>query len=129
MPMLRDFIAAALQQVVEAQDLSNRFSQNLARDYQAGILQQLPIPNAFISELDLELRYAVAGPPRTGEELGGAGYEKTPGPEVPHLEVIVAAEQLARLPESALSALRLRIDFRDFRGLRLRGRDKEPVHG
>lgn len=114
MPMLRDVIAAVLQQTTEAQDLCNRFSRNLALAYQADILQQLSIPNAFLSELDLELRYAVTGSTPTGEELKGAGDEKTPGLEAPDLEVIVAAEQLAQLPEAALSTLRLRIDFRDF---------------
>ncbi|HYG64311.1 MAG TPA: hypothetical protein VEL74_17165 [Thermoanaerobaculia bacterium] len=114
MPMLRDFIAAALQQAAEAQDLSNRFSRDLARDYQAGILQQLTVPNAFLSELDLELRYAVAGSTPTREELRSTSGEKTPGPNVFDLEVIVAAEQLAQLPEAGLGTLRLRIDFRDF---------------
>lgn len=58
---LEQILEAVLIDVAQAQDASNRYSAEiLAPDYEADtLLKEFPVPNAYLSEMEVELRIAV----------------------------------------------------------------------
>jgi hypothetical protein len=59
---LSNLIEAVLQAITEAQDNANLFTRKLAGKYQADkILHHFPVPNGLLTELDLDLNFAIDG--------------------------------------------------------------------
>ncbi|MCB9649349.1 MAG: hypothetical protein H6730_22510 [Deltaproteobacteria bacterium] len=70
MANFRDIVTALLRDLTRAQDASNRFSAKLAERYRDGeVLRFFPVPNAVATEVELELRFALAEP------TGGSALE------------------------------------------------------
>jgi hypothetical protein len=78
MAQLKHVLAALLRDVAEAQDSSNRFTCELAAEYRRDpLLRELQVPNAVLSELELNLIFSVKdvnlAPGRAEQGLRAAG--------------------------------------------------------
>jgi hypothetical protein len=78
MPQLKHILAALLRDIAEAQDSSNRFTRELADEYgRDPLLRELQVPNAVLSELELDLAVSVKeidlDPGRAEKGLRAAG--------------------------------------------------------
>jgi hypothetical protein len=70
MPDLNDIIGAILRDVSEAQDTANRYSTDLASQYkQHPLLSVMSVPNALVSGVELELKYAIQSVTDEGQRL------------------------------------------------------------
>ena len=95
MARLQDVIASVLRDVLSAQHQANLLTESLADQYrEAGVMHQLNLPAVTIGDLELSFRFAI----EDTCEL----FEEKSEDEIKALDVIVDAEQLAELPESAI---------------------------
>lgn len=70
MPDLNDIIGAILRDVSEAQDTANRYSTDLASQYKKHpLLSVMSVPNALVSSVELELKYAIQSVTDEGQRL------------------------------------------------------------
>lgn len=75
MPDLQTVIKALLSDLTTAQHKTNRVTRHLVKKYRCdAIMQNIPVPNAVIDEVELTLRFAVESVEETeGERLASAG--------------------------------------------------------
>jgi hypothetical protein len=138
MPNLGDVIGAILRDQALAQHMANQTTARLAeqyRDHKA--LRAFPVPNPVVQEVEIELKFAIAEPgllplaqppaaagPRLAKVSKGEPAARGAGPQV---DVIVQADQLAGLPESAIQTMRLRLAFSGFRWVAASGGPPELI--
>lgn len=62
MAIIADIIAAILRDIAIAQDRSNKFSAKLSKEYEKDtLLKYFPVPNALLSEFELDLKFGIEG--------------------------------------------------------------------
>jgi len=106
MARLQDVIASVLRDVLSAQHQANILTESLAEQYrEAGVMHQLNLPAVTIGDLELSFRFAI----EDTCEL----FEEKSEDEIKALDVIVDAEQLAELPESAIHNITLKVSTRN----------------
>ena len=106
MARLQDVIASVLRDVLSAQHQANLLTESLADQYrEAGVMHQLNLPAVTIGDLELSFRFAI----EDTCEL----FEEKSEDEIKALDVIVDAEQLAELPESAIHNITLKVSTRN----------------
>lgn len=106
MARLQDVIASVLRDVLSAQHQANLLTESLADQYrEAGVMHQLNLPAVTIGDLELSFRFAI----EDTCEL----FEEKSEDEIEALDVIVDAEQLAELPESAIHNITLKVSTRN----------------
>lgn len=106
MARLQDVIASVLRDVLSAQHQANLLTESLAEQYrEAGVMHQLNLPAVTIGDLELSFRFAI----EDTCEL----FEEKSEDEIKTLDVIVDAEQLAELPESAIHNITLKVSTRN----------------
>lgn len=106
MARLQDVIASVLRDVLSAQHQANLLTESLADQYrEAGVMHQLNLPAVTIGDLELSFRFAI----EDTCEL----FEEKSEDEIKALDVIVNAEQLAELPESAIHNITLKVSTRN----------------
>lgn len=138
MPNLGDVIGAILRDQTVAQHLANQTTARLADQYRDHkTLRGFPVPNPTVQEVEVELKFAIADagllplsqPPAAAEpRLAKGSKAETAAKAVdPRVDVIVQADQLAGLPESAIQTLRLRLAFSSFRWVAGSGAQPELI--
>ena len=106
MARLQDVIASVLRDVLSAQHQANLLTESLADQYrEAGVMHQLNLPAVTIGDLELSFRFAI----EDTCEL----FEEKSEDEIKALDVIVDAEQLSELPESAIHNITLKVSTRN----------------
>lgn len=95
-----------LRDVLSAQHQANLLTESLADQYrEEGVMHQLNLPAVTIGDLELSFRFAI----EDTCEL----FEEKSEDEIKALDVIVDAEQLAELPESAIHNITLKVSTRN----------------
>lgn len=106
MARLQDVIASVLRDVLSAQHQAYLLTESLADQYrEAGVMHQLNLPAVTIGDLELSFRFAI----EDTCEL----FEEKSEDEIKALDVIVDAEQLSELPESAIHNITLKVSTRN----------------
>lgn len=76
MANLQSVLGALLRDFSRAQHLANRYSATLTQDYKENsLLQNFPVPNAFLEEIEVDLKFAVAN---GGRQERSSEYDLTP---------------------------------------------------
>ncbi len=79
MSTLKDILSAFLRDLTESQDTANRATRDLAEEYWEDTrLRDFPVPNALLTEVELDLKYSVgsvtsSGPPRVERWIAAFG--------------------------------------------------------
>lgn len=113
MPRLREIVGSLLRDLSWAQHQSNLYSRALSEGYRSdAILRRFAVPNASLSHLTLQLRFAVVdgdrAEPRRGDAEGGASLPTLP-PTSRFLEIggdlgAVALAETSRRIDSTVGA-------------------------
>jgi hypothetical protein len=84
MTHLEDVLAGILKALIAAQDQANIYTREISKKYWTDkILRSFPVPNALLTQVDLEFRFAVAG-------LGGERPASVPFAVEPSRAALVA---------------------------------------
>lgn len=106
MTKLKDVIASVLRDVLSAQHEANLLTESLAEQYaDAGVMNQMNLPAVTIGDMEITFRFAIA----SDGELPG----ELPDDSIPSMDVIVDADRLALLPESAVHSVSLKVSPQD----------------
>ena len=105
MARLQDVIASVLRDVLSAQHQANLLTELADQYREVGVMHQLNLPAVTIGDLELSFRFAI----EDTCEL----FEEKSEDELKALDVIVDAEQLAELPESAIHNITLKVSTRN----------------
>lgn len=106
MAKLQDVIASVLRDVLSAQHEANLLTEALAEQYRSvGVMRQLNLPAVTIGDMELSFRFAIVP--------GGEEPREMSADDIQSIDVIVDAERLAALPESAIHSLTLKVSPQD----------------
>ena len=106
MTKLQDVIASVLRDVLSAQHEANLLTEALADQYEgAGVIHQLNLPAVTIGDMEITFQFAI--------DSDGGQTGEIPEDGIQSMDVIVDADRLAVLPESAVHSLSLKVSPQD----------------